>query len=315
MWKESCPQCATRSHASSSNKFFPRFYDLMLGLHLFSCRGVRSEQFVKGKNSPSSRHVCIWSSASTMTLWKSLRRDEVIGHLAVQRRGTHTVANSKERWLWATFPSWLPLCEGERGACPAVQVGCWSRDAGDISKATKSRAVLSLCPGRWWQWTEAEEWQWQPGRVHRNPLSEPWWRITCQSSYPRTPTLYPLLFHSPGPLIPIWFSHLSSSSTFFPHFFIPKSHFLPLTSLPSTGPSAHPQHFSSCPSPPSPPTSQPLVSANILCLPTEANRIHSYTHISGSEETWMWAAVTKNLVEKGLGTEKEDKCKKKVGIW
>lgn len=82
MWKESCPQCTTRSHASSSNNFFPRFYDLMLGLHLFSCRGVRSEQFVKGKNSPSSRRVCIWSSASAMTLWKSWRRDEVIGHLA-----------------------------------------------------------------------------------------------------------------------------------------------------------------------------------------------------------------------------------------
>lgn len=55
-------------YTSSSNNFFPRFYDLMLGLHLFSCRGVRSEQFVKGRNSLSSKHVCIWSSASTMTL-------------------------------------------------------------------------------------------------------------------------------------------------------------------------------------------------------------------------------------------------------
>lgn len=304
MWKESCPQCATRSHASSSNKFFPRFYDLMLGLHLFSCRGVRSEQFVKGKNSPSSRHVCIWSSASTMTLCKSLRRDEVIGHLAVQRRGTHTVAKSKERWLWATFPSWFPLCEGEHGACPAVQVGCWSSD---ISKATKSRAVLSLCPGRRWQWTEAEEWQWQPGRVHRNPLSEPWWRMTCQSSYPRTPTLYPLLFYSPGPLIPIWFSHLSSPSTFFSPFLHPQ--------IPLSPPHQPSSHRSLCPPTtllilPQPSVTshlpQPLVSTNVLCLPTEANQIHSYTHISGSEETWMWAAVTKNLVEKDLGTEKED---------
>lgn len=81
MWKESCPQCTARSHASSSNNFFPKFYDLMLGLHLFSCRGVRSEKFVRGKNSPSSRHVCIWSSAATRTLWKSLRRDEVTGCL------------------------------------------------------------------------------------------------------------------------------------------------------------------------------------------------------------------------------------------
>lgn len=43
----------------------------MVGLHLFSCRGVRSEQFVKGKNSLGSRHVCVWSSASTMTLWNA----------------------------------------------------------------------------------------------------------------------------------------------------------------------------------------------------------------------------------------------------
>ena len=115
MWKESYPQCTTRSCASSSNKFFPRFYDLMLGLHLFSCRGVRSEQFVKGKNSPSSRWVCIWSSASSMTLWKSLRRDEAIGHLAQDLKCRR--AEGREWWHRAG----RSVCEPP--FCPAEQTG------------------------------------------------------------------------------------------------------------------------------------------------------------------------------------------------
>lgn len=100
----------------------------MLGLHLFSCRGVRSEKFFRGKNSPSSRHVCIWSSAATRTLWKSLRRDEVTGCLVWDskcRRGeTHLVAESGRSGCepsevnpepgeatWGS-PGHLPLCSG-----------------------------------------------------------------------------------------------------------------------------------------------------------------------------------------------------------
>lgn len=158
----------------------------------------------------------------------------------------------------------------------------WGAEAGKLGTFPRpqSRAVLSLCPWRWWQWTEAEEWQWQPGRVYRNPLSEPWWRITCQGSYPMTPTLHTLLFHSPGPLIPICFSHLSSPTTFFSSPFLHPP--IPLS------PPHHPsQHRSLCPPTtllilPQPSITshlpQPLASANILCLPTEANRIHSYTH-------------------------------------
>lgn len=67
---------------------------------------------------------------------------------------------------------------------------------------------------------------------------------------------------------------------FFPHFFIPKSHFLSLTSLPSIGPSAHPQHFSSCPSPPSPPTSLshlcPLTSCVCPLKQTKSTPTHTF---------------------------------------
>lgn len=86
--------------------FFPKFYDLMLGLHLFSCRDVRSEKFVRGKNSPSSRHVCIWSSAATTTLWNSLRRDEVTRCLVWDlkwRRGEAHLVAEWEKWLWASW--------------------------------------------------------------------------------------------------------------------------------------------------------------------------------------------------------------------
>lgn len=130
----------------------------------------------------------------------------------------------------------------------------------------KSIAALFPSPGRQWQQTGAGEWKRQAERVCGNPLSGPQLRIKWQGSNPRTPPDIPLCV--PGPFIPDQSTFLTyptpnSSSSFPP----PQITIFPL-SLPSTGPSASPWHFPSCPAPPSPShVHQPLACTDILRLP------------------------------------------------
>lgn len=124
------------------------------------------------------------------------------------------------------------------------------------------------------------------------------------------PPPYILLCITEPPIPKKYFLTYPSLTAFFlPHFLTPKSPFFPIISLPSTGPSASPGY----PDPPSSPHS----STDIQHPPTVTNQIHTYRHThtctSGFGDTWVGAAPFRNPVEKILGAEKEDKCKKNSG--
>lgn len=189
-----------------------------------------------------------------------------------------------------------------------MQEGHWSREAGDISKAT-SRATLSPSPGRHWQHTGAEKLTWQLGQVCGNLLSKSQLRVKWQGSDPRTPTLCSSLHPRASYSKEIFFSHVSLPDCFFSSSF-PHSK---ISLFPHHQPS---QHRSFCQAMIPWPS---IISPSIHWHPTSAHRDkpnpHLHTHMctAGFGDTWLWAAPIRNPVEKILGAEREDKCKKKSG--